>query len=407
MKSIEDIRKDFPILNVKVNGHPLVYLDSAASSQKPTQLLHAYCFFCESSYANVHRGVHTLAETATKGYEAARKHVAEFINAPVPQSVIFTRGTTESINLVAYAYGRKFIKHGQAILTTPMEHHANLVPWQQVAKATGAELRFWPMKQDGTLDMDGGRKLLDSRVALVAVTHVSNVLGTINPVREIADMAHRVGAKVIVDGAQAVPHMPVDMQEINADFYAFSGHKMLGPTGIGVLYGKPEILEDMDPFLTGGEMIREVWLDRSTWADVPYKFEAGTPPITEAVALSAAIRYLTDVGMERIYAHGRALANRAWELLSNEPGVTIYSPAVEHGPLMTFNVDGIHAHDLAALLDREGIAIRAGHHCAQPLMRWLGVQATARASFYLYNTMEEVDLLLDGVREAKKVLQVV
>lgn len=407
MKSIEEIRKDFPILNVKVNGHPLVYLDSAASSQKPIQLLHAYCFFCESSYANVHRGVHTLAETATKGYEAARKHVADFINAPVPQSVIFTRGTTESINLVAYAYGRKFIKHGQAILTTPMEHHANLVPWQQVAKATGAELRFWPMKQDGTLDMDGGRKLLYSRVALVAVTHVSNVLGTINPVREIADMAHRVGAKVLVDGAQAVPHMPVDVQEINADFYAFSGHKMLGPTGIGVLYGKPEILEDMDPFLTGGKMIREVWLDRSTWADVPYKFEAGTPPITEAVALSAAIRYLTDVGMERIYAHGRALANRAWELLSGEPGVTIYSPAVEHGPLITFNVNGIHPHDLAALLDREGIAIRAGHHCAQPLMRWLGVQATARASFYLYNSPDEVDLLLDGVREAKKVLQLV
>jgi cysteine desulfurase / selenocysteine lyase len=406
MKTLQEIRRDFPILSVKVNGKPLVYLDNAASSQKPTQLLHAYCLFCESSYSNVHRGVHTLAETATKGYEAARKHVADFINAPSQQGIIFTRGTTESINLVAYAYGRKFIKYGQAILLTPMEHHANLIPWQQVAKATGAELRFWPMTEDGKLDMEEGRKLLDSRVALVAVTHVSNVLGTLNPVREIAVMAHKVGAKILVDGAQAVPHMPVDIKEMDADFYAFSGHKMLGPTGIGVLWGKPEILDDMDPFLTGGEMIREVWLDHSTWNDLPYKFEAGTPPITEAVSLSAAIRYLSAVGMEWIYAHGRSLAQKAWELLEREPGVTLYGPRVDRGSLVTFNVAGIHPHDLAALLDRDGVAIRAGHHCAQPLMRWLGVQATARASFYLYNTPEEVDLLIDAVREAKKVLKV-
>jgi cysteine desulfurase / selenocysteine lyase len=407
MKTIEEIRKDFPILNVKINGHPLVYLDSAASSQKPIQLLHAYCFFCESSYSNVHRGVHTLAETATAGYEAARKSVAEFINAPDSRGVIFTRGTTESINLVAYAYGRKFLKHGQAILLTPMEHHANLVPWQLLAKATGAELRFWPMKSDGTLDMDQGRKLLDSRVAIVALTHVSNVLGTINPVREISDLAHRVGAKILIDGAQAVPHMPVDVAEIGADFYAFSGHKMLGPTGIGVLWGKPEILEDMDPFLTGGEMIREVYLDHATWNDVPFKFEAGTPPIAEAVNLGAAVRYLKDIGMDWIYTHNQMVTARAWEKLSAEPGVTVYGPAVERGAIVTFNVEGIHAHDVAALLDREGVAIRAGHHCAQPLMRWLGVQATARASFYLYNTVEEVDVLLDAVRSAKKVMQLV
>ncbi|MBU1984976.1 aminotransferase class V-fold PLP-dependent enzyme, partial [bacterium] len=274
MKTIEDIRRDFPILGLKVNGKSLVYLDSAASSQKPMQVLNAYCGFCESRYANVHRGVHTLAEGATADYEDARRLVAEFVNAD-PTGVVFTRGTTESINLVAYAYGRKFIKHGQAILLTPMEHHANLVPWQLLAQFVGAELRFWPLTEDGRLDMDGGRKLLDSRVAMVAVTHVSNVLGTINPVREIAELAHGVGAKVLIDGAQAVPHMPVDIREIDPDFYAFSGHKMCGPTGIGVLWGRPEILDDMDPFMTGGEMIREVWLDHATWAEVPHKFEAG------------------------------------------------------------------------------------------------------------------------------------
>ena len=406
MKTVEEIRRDFPSLSLKVNGRPLVYLDNAASSQKPIQVLNAYCRFCESRYANVHRGVHTLAETATGDYEEARKTLADLVHADA-RGVVFTRGTTESINLVAQSYGRKFIKHGQAILMTPMEHHANLVPWQVLAQAVGAELRFWPLNQDGTLDMMEGRKLLDARVAIVAMAHVSNVLGTINPVREIVEMAHRVGAKVLIDGAQAAPHMPVNLSEIGADFYAFSGHKMCGSTGIGVLYGRPEILEDMDPFMTGGEMIREVWLDHATWNEIPHKFEAGTPPITEAISIAAAARYLQDIGMDWIHAHDTTLTARAWELLAAEPGVTLYGPAGERGALVTFNVAGVHPHDLAALLDRDGIAIRAGHHCAQPLHRWLGVQATARASFYLYNTPEEVDALLEGVRAAKKVLQLV
>jgi cysteine desulfurase / selenocysteine lyase len=407
MKTVEEIRRDFPILNVKVNGRQLVYLDSAASSQKPMAVLDSHCRFCESRYSNVHRGVHTLGERATADYEAARRTVSGFIKAPDPNGVIFTRGTTESINLVAHSFGRKFIKHGQAILLTPLEHHANLVPWQIVAKAVGAELRFWPLRENGTLDMDGGRKLLDSSVALVALTHVSNVLGTINPVREITELAHRVGAKVLVDGAQAVPHHPVDLTEIDADFYAFSGHKMLGPTGIGVLWGKSEILADMDPFLTGGEMIREVFLDHSTWNELPYKFEAGTPPIVEAVGLAEAIRYLESVGMDWITAHGNRLTARAYERLSAEPGVTVYGPALERSSIVTFNVPGVHAHDVAGLLDREGIAIRAGHHCAQPLMRWLGVVATARASFYLYNTEAEIDQLIEAVRTVKQVLSVV
>ncbi len=406
MKTVEEIRQDFPILNVKVNGRPLVYLDSAASSQKPMQVLDAYCKFCESRYANVHRGVHTLGENATTDYEAARTTVSEFVNAPSSKGIIFTRGTTESINLVAHSYGRKFIKHGQAILLTPMEHHANLVPWQLVARSVGAELRFWPMKSDGTLDIDAGRKLLDRSVAMVALTHISNVLGTVNPVREIVELSHRVGAKVLIDGAQAVPHMTVDLTEIDADFYAFSGHKMCGPTGIGVLWGRPEILDDMEPFMTGGEMIREVWLDRATWNELPYKFEAGTPPISEAIGLGAAIRYLQNVGMDWIYAHDKQLTMAAYNKLINEPDVTVYGP-VERATMVTFNVKGVHPHDLAALLDRDGVAIRAGNHCAQPLMRWLDAVATARASFYLYNTLDEIDRLLEGVRTAKKVLQLV
>ncbi|MFZ5433897.1 MAG: cysteine desulfurase [Calditrichota bacterium] len=404
MKTIEDIRRDFPILGLQVNGKPLVYLDNAASSQKPMQVLNAYCGFCESRYANVHRGIHTLAEHATADYEAARRTVADFVNVD-STGIIFTRGTTEAINLVAYSYGRKFIKHGQAILLTPMEHHANLVPWQLLAQATGAELRFWPLKEDGTLDMDGGRKLLDSRVALMAMTHVSNVLGTINPVRELTELAHRVGAKVLIDGAQAAPHMAVDVTDIGADFYAFSGHKMCGPTGIGVLWGKPEILEDMDPFLTGGEMIREVFLDHATWAQIPHKFEAGTPAISEAVSLAAAVHYLREIGMDWIEAHDHLLTTTAWEKLKAEPGISLYGPPTGRGALVTFNVEGIHAHDIAGLLDREGVAIRAGHHCAQPLMHWLGVQATARASFYLYNTTDEIDRLVEGLRVARKVLQ--
>ncbi|MBU1921154.1 cysteine desulfurase [bacterium] len=405
MKSWEEIRQDFPILNVKINGKPLIYLDSAASSQKPVQVLQSYCGFCEQRYANVHRGIHTLGESATSDYEAARETVAKFVHAPTKDGLIFTRGTTESINLVARSYGHKFIKHGQAIVLTPMEHHANLIPWQLVAKAVGAELRFWPMQEDGTLDFEKGRKLLDNSVAMLCFTHISNVLGTVNPVREMIDLAHQVGAKVLVDGAQAVPHMPVDLTELDADFYAFSGHKMLGPTGIGVLWGRPEVLNDMDPFLTGGEMIREVWLDHATWNEIPYKFEAGTPAIAEAVSMAAAARYLTEIGMERVHEHGRGLAKQAYARLSEIEDLTVYGPSEERGALVTFNIEGIHPHDIAAILDGDGVAIRAGHHCAQPLMRWLGVAATARASFYIYNSESDIDVLVEAIRTTKKVLQ--
>ncbi len=399
-----DVRKDFPILNIKINGKRLVYLDSAASSQKPNDVLQSYCRFCESRYANVHRGIHTLGEAATGDYEAARRTVAEFINAPSLEGVIFTRGTTESINLVARSFGHKFVKHGQSIVLTPMEHHANLVPWQLVAKSVGAELRFIPIKSDGSLDVAEARKLIDSGTALIAVTHVSNVLGTINPVGELIELAHKVGAKALIDGAQAVPHMPINLRELNPDFYAFSGHKMLGPTGIGVLYGRPEILQDMDPFLTGGEMIRDVYLDHATWNDLPYKFEAGTPAIAEAISLAEAVRYLTRIGMERIAQADHLLTGLTLDRLSREPDVTVYGPGTHRGAVVSFNVKGIHPHDLAGLLDREGIAIRAGHHCCQPLMRWLDVSATARASFYLYNSSDDVDALIDGLRVARKVL---
>ncbi len=399
-----DVRKDFPILNIKINGKPLVYLDSAASSQKPNEVLAAYCKFCESRYSNVHRGIHTLGEAATGDYEEARKVISNFVQAPALEGVIFTRGTTESINLVAHSFGKKFIKHGQSIVLTPMEHHANLIPWQLAAKAVGAELKFIPLKSDGTLDLVEARKLIDSKTALVAVTHVSNVLGTVNPVGEIVEIGHKVGAKVLIDGAQAVPHMPVSIRDLNPDFYAFSAHKMLGPTGIGLLYGRPEILNDMDPFLTGGEMIREVFLDHATWNELPYKFEAGTPAIAEAISLTAAVKYLEDIGMDRIEQYDNHLTALAMEKISAEPGVEIYGPRGYRGALISFNVPGIHPHDLAALLDREGVAIRAGHHCCQPLMRWLGVQATARASFYLYNTPEDIDALVDAIRTARAIL---
>ena len=399
-----DVRKDFPILNIKVNGKPLVYLDSAASSQKPFAVLESYCKFCESRYANVHRGIHTLGEAATGDYEEARRAVAEFIKAPALEGVIFTRGTTESINLVATSYGKKFIKHGQAIVLTPMEHHANLVPWQLAAHAVGAELRFIPIKSDGTLDMIEARKLIDAKAALLAVTHVSNVLGTINPVGELVELAHKVGAKVLIDGAQSMPHMAVSLRDLNPDFFAFSGHKMLGPTGVGVLYGRPEILNDMDPFLTGGEMIREVFLDHATWNDLPYKFEAGTPAISETIGLSSAIRYLTAIGMDKIEQHDQQLTMHALEKLLAEPGVEVYGPRTHRGAVVSFNVPGVHPHDLAALLDREGVAIRAGHHCCQPLMRWLDVSATARASMYLYNTTSDIDALVEAIRTARAVL---
>jgi cysteine desulfurase/selenocysteine lyase len=399
----QELREDFPILRTVVRGKPLIYLDSAATSQRPSQVLAAYCLFCQSHNANVHRGIHSLGEQATDRYEKARSKVAEFIGAPANQTVAFTRGTTESINLVAYAYARKFLKAGDAIVLTPMEHHANLVPWQLVARDVGAELRFWPMTPDGMLDMSAADDTLGPPVKMVAITHVSNVLGTINPVREITARAHAVGAKVLIDGAQAVPHMSVNVAEIGCDFYAFSGHKMCGPTGIGVLWGREELLEAMDPFMTGGEMIREVWLDHATWNDIPYKFEPGTPPIAEAVSLGAAVDYLTNAGMDWVERHDREMVAHAMAALSAEEGVQIFGPRNGRGSIVSFNMDGIHPHDLATLLDQEGIAVRAGPHCAQPLMRWLGVPATARISFYIYNLPEEVDRLIDGMRKVREV----
>lgn len=403
MSKAEKLREDFPILKTTVRGKPLIYLDNAATSQRPSQVLAAYCFFCQSHNANVHRGIHSLGEQATDRYEAARRKVATFIGAPSEKTVVFTRGTTESINLVAYGYARKFLKPGDAVMLTPMEHHANLVPWQIVATTMGANLRFWPMTPDGTLDMSAASDLLQPPVKIVALTHVSNVLGTINPVQEITRRAHAIGAKVLVDGAQAVPHMRVNVADIGCDFYAFSGHKMCGPTGIGALWGREELLEEMDPFMTGGEMIREVWLDHATWNELPYKFEPGTPPIAEAVSMGAAVDYLNHIGMDWIQEHDRQLVNYAMNQLLAEDGVKIFGPQDGRGALVSFNVEGVHPHDLATLLDRDGIAVRAGHHCAQPLMRWLGVPATVRASFYIYNLPEEIDQLLEGIRRAKEV----
>ncbi|MFS8533674.1 MAG: cysteine desulfurase [Limnochordales bacterium] len=395
------LRKDFPVLDQLVNGRPLVYLDSAATAQKPRPVIEAVRRFFEEYNANVHRAIHALGERATAEYEEARRKVARFINAPSERTVVFTKNATESINLVAYSWARARLKPGDEILISPIEHHSNLVPWQLAARATGASLRFFPVTEDGRLRLDNLDELFTDRTRLVAVTHVSNVLGTIVPVETIVAAARRVGAVVLVDGAQSVPHMPVDVQALGCDFFAFSGHKMGAPTGIGVLYGREELLEAMDPFLGGGDMISSVRLLTSEWADLPYKFEAGTPPIAEAIGLGAAIDYLTGIGMDRIHAYERQLTSYARERLEQIPGVTIYGPR-ERGGLLTFNVDDIHPHDLATVLDQHGIAVRAGHHCAQPVMEWLGVPATARASFWLYNTEEDVDRLVEGLWAAKE-----
>ena len=401
------VRHDFPILHQEVHGHPLVYLDNAASSQKPLRVIEAIDDYYRRYNANVHRGIHKLSEEATTAYEEARKKVARFINARSPKEVIFTRNTTESINLVAYSWGRANIREGDEILLTEMEHHSNLVPWQLLAQEKGARLRFVPITDDGLLDLDALDGLLTERTKLVSVVHMSNVLGTINPVAEIVRRAHEVGALVLLDGAQSVPHLRVDVQALDCDFLAFSGHKMCGPTGIGVLYGKRELLEAMPPFLGGGDMIREVHLERSTWNSLPWKFEAGTPSIAQGIGLGYAVDYLTEIGMEAIHAHEREVTAYALSRLSEIPGITLYGPPVKlRGGVVSFNLEGVHPHDIATILDSEGVAIRAGHHCAQPLMRRLGVVATARASFYLYNTCEEVDVLVRAVEKAKQIFGV-
>ena len=394
----ERCRPDFPILERVVNGHPLTFLDSAASSQKPRQVLEALQRYYERSHANVHRSIHTLGEEATEAYEGARDAVRAFIGARSREEIVFTRGTTESINLVAQALGRT-LAPGDEIVVTELEHHSNLIPWQMACRDRGAVLRAVPIKDGVALDMDAYARLLGPRTRVVAMAHVSNVLGTINPVVEATRQAHAVGALVLLDGAQAVPHMPLDMEGIGADFYVFSGHKMLGPTGIGVLYGRREVLAGLEPAWGGGEMIKEVWIDHAQWNDLPWRFEPGTPPIAGAVGLHAAVEYLEKLGMERVAAYERELTQRCIDRLSGIPGVTVYGPrhAEAKGAVVAFNVAGIHPHDGAALLDQQGIAVRAGHHCAQPLMKRLGITGTLRASFSVYNTPADVDRLADAL----------
>ena len=399
---IEDIRREFPILHQEVNGHPLVYLDNAATSQKPRRVIEAIARYYEHDNANVHRGVHTLGSRATDAYEGARARVARFINAAVPEEIIFTRGTTSAINLVAASYARSVFKEGDEIVITPMEHHSNLIPWQQAARATGAVLKYIPLTEEGTIRLEDVEQAVTDRTKMVAVTYVSNVLGTVNPVKEIAAIAHRHGAKILVDGAQSTPHMKVDVRDLDCDFYAFSGHKMCGPTGIGVLYGKKDLLERMEPVEYGGEMIDTVDLYESTWKEVPWRFEGGTPIIAGAVGLAAAIDFLQDIGLDWIHEHERRLTDYALSRLSEIEEVRIYGPREERAGMVTFNLADIHPHDVATVLDAEGVAVRAGHHCCQPLMRWLKVSATARASFYLYNTEEEIDRFVDALQKAKE-----
>ncbi|MED3720350.1 cysteine desulfurase [Geobacillus stearothermophilus] len=399
--NVNDIRALFPILHQDVNGHPLVYFDSAATSQKPLPVIEALDRYYREYNSNVHRGVHTLGTKATDAYEGAREKVRRFLNAQSAQEIIFTRGTTASLNLVASSYGRANVKEGDEIVITYMEHHSNLIPWQQLAKQTGATLKYIPMQEDGTIDLRDVEATVTEAAKIVAIAHVSNVLGTINPVREIARIAHKRGAVVVVDAAQSAPHMKVDVQELDCDFLALSGHKMCGPTGIGVLYGKKKWLEQMEPVEFGGEMIDFVELYDSTWKELPWKFEGGTPIIAGAIGLGAAIDFLEQVGLDAIAAHEHELAQYALERLAGIDGVTVYGPK-ERAGLVTFNIDGVHPHDVATVLDAEGIAIRAGHHCAQPLMKWLGVTATARASFYLYNTKEEIDRFIAALQKAKE-----
>ncbi len=401
------IRADFPILDEQVNGRPVVFLDSAASSQKPEAVLRAMDEAYRHTYANVHRGVYAFSEAATAQYDEARAKIARFINAPAPENVVFTRNATEALNLIAYSYGRTFLKEGDEVIITELEHHANFVPWLQLAKERGVALHFIPITPDGLLDWSKLDEWLSPRTKLVSFAQVSNVLGTITDPRPIIEKAHAVGAKVIIDGSQSVPHMPVDVQALNCDFMAFSGHKMLGPTGIGVLYGKLDLLEAMPPFLFGGDMISYVGFDGARWADVPLKFEAGTPAFVEAIGLGAAADYLTALGMDDVRAHEKEITAYALERMSEVPGLNLIGPTDPEirGGVATFTMNGIHPHDLASLLDREGVAIRAGHHCAQPLHQKLGVNATARASFYVYTEPREVDALIEAIYKAKAALR--
>ncbi|HEK9102841.1 cysteine desulfurase SufS [Bacillus pfraonensis] len=398
---IHEIRKQFPILDQKVNGKQLVYFDSAATSQKPIQVIETLERYYKEYNSNVHRGVHTLGTKATDAYEGAREKVRKFINAKSMEEIIFTRGTTTALNTVAASYGLEHVKEGDEIVISYMEHHSNIIPWQQVAKKTGATLKYLPLQPDGTISIEDARQTITPNTKIVSIMYVSNVLGTINPVKEIAEIAHQNGAIMVVDGAQSTPHMKVDVQDLNCDFYALSAHKMCGPTGVGVLYGKKELLENMEPIEFGGEMIDFVDLQDSTWKELPWKFEAGTPIIGNAIGLGAAIDFLEEIGLDNIEKHEHELAQYALERLSEVDGVTIYGPKHRAG-LVTFNIDEVHPHDVATVLDVEGIAVRAGHHCAQPLMKWLKASSTARASFYLYNTKEEIDTFVEALTKTKE-----
>jgi cysteine desulfurase / selenocysteine lyase len=404
MLNVTEIRKDFPILQRETSpGIPLVYLDSTATSQKPLPVIEAMDNYYRRSNANIHRGVHTLAEEATFLYEQARVRIAKFINAASAQQVIYTRNATESINLVAYTWARASLKPGDLVILTEMEHHSNLVPWHMLQMERGIQLEFIPVTEDGLLDLEAYRSLLARGPKLVSFTHMSNVLGTINPAAEIIRLAHEAGAITLVDGAQSVPHLRVDVQALDADFLAFSAHKMCGPTGIGVLYGKTALLESMPPFMGGGDMIKEVKLRSFRPNTLPHKFEAGTPAIAESVGFGAAVDYLTSLGMEAVAAHEHDVTEYALERLEEIPGVKVFGPSIQNkGGVASFTLEGVHPHDVAQILDRDGIAVRAGHHCAQPLHEKFGIPATSRASFYLYNTREEVDLLVNGIYKVKE-----
>ncbi|HWJ78903.1 MAG TPA: cysteine desulfurase [Niallia sp.] len=400
----KQIRSYFPILDQEVNGHPLVYLDSAATSQKPIQVIETLESYYKGYNSNVHRGVHTLGTKATDAYEGAREKVRKFISANSIEEIVFTRGTTTALNTVAQSYAMEQVKEGDEIVISPMEHHSNIIPWQQVAKKTGATLKYLPLQEDGTISLADVEKTVTSQTKLVAVTYVSNVLGVINPIKEIAAIAHKNGAVMVVDAAQGAPHIKIDVQDLDCDFLAFSGHKMCGPTGIGVLYGKKHLLENMEPIEFGGEMIDFVGLYESTWKELPWKFEAGTPIIAGAIGLGAAIDFLEEIGLDNITEHEHKLAAYAMEKMSTVKGLSIYGPkdAKNRAGVITFNIEDVHPHDVATVLDAEGIAVRAGHHCAQPLMKWLNVSATARASFYLYNSEEDIDKLVSGIVKTKE-----
>jgi cysteine desulfurase/selenocysteine lyase len=400
---VASIREDFPVLEREVGGEPLVYLDNAATSQTPEQVIEAISHYYRHYNANVHRGIHQLSQEASIAYEEAHDRVAEFVGAEGREEIVFTKNTTEAMNLVAYSWGLEELGPGDEVVLTEMEHHASLVTWQQIGKRTGAEVKYVPVTDDGYLDMEAAAELITDDTAMVSCVHVSNTLGTANPVGELADLAHDHGAYVFVDAAQSVPNRPVDVGEIGADFLAFSGHKMCGPTGIGVLYGKEEVLESMSPYLYGGDMILKVTYEDSTWNELPWKFEAGTPNIAQGIGLAEAIDYLEDIGMERIQRHEESLAEYAYDRLTEHDDVEVYGPpGDDRGGLVSFNVDGVHAHDLSSIVNDHAVAIRAGDHCTQPLHDKLGVAASARASFYLYNTREEVDKLVEAVDDARQ-----